>query len=62
MASKSDLSAIGTTLEELLSVLMERKKNMQDAFEDFEMDPIDSGWDNLREKMMKEGILQLDCI
>ncbi|NQY66280.1 MAG: hypothetical protein HRT72_00930 [Flavobacteriales bacterium] len=30
--------------------------NMKDAFENFEMDPIDSGWDNLREKMMNEGI------
>ena len=30
MASKSDLSDIGNTLEELFSVLMERKKNMQD--------------------------------
>ena len=30
MATKSDLSGIGTTLEELLLVLRERKENMQD--------------------------------
>ncbi|NQY08389.1 MAG: hypothetical protein HRT71_02610 [Flavobacteriales bacterium] len=35
---------------------MASKKNMKDAFEDLEMEPIDSGWDNLRDKMMKEGI------
>jgi len=30
MENKSDISSIGETLEELLSVLMERKANMQD--------------------------------